>query len=93
MKGRKRSVFLLSRRIWRRPFAAIRKAAPLADFIELRVDYMRNPELQQLLKGRRKPFIVTNRRREEGGRFQGNEGARVRILEEAVGLGADYVRY
>jgi 3-dehydroquinate dehydratase type I len=71
--------------------AAIRNSAPSADLIELRVDYMRNPELQQLLKGRRKPFIVTNRRREEGGRFQGDEGARVRILEEAVDLDVDYV--
>ena len=70
---------------------AIRKATPLADLIELRVDYMRNPELPQLLNGRRKPFIVTNRRREEGGRFQGDEGARVRILEEAVRLDVDYV--
>jgi 3-dehydroquinate dehydratase type I len=70
---------------------AIRKSTPLADLIELRVDYMRNPDLPQLLKGRRKPFIVTNRRREEGGRFQGDEGARVRILEEAVGLDVDYV--
>jgi 3-dehydroquinate dehydratase/shikimate dehydrogenase len=70
---------------------AIRKSTPLADLIELRVDYMRNPELPQLLNGRRKPFIVTNRRREEGGRFQGDEGARVRILEEAVRLDVDYV--
>lgn len=70
---------------------AIRKANPLADLIELRVDYMRDPELPRLLKGRRKPFIITNRRREEGGKFQGDEGARVRILEEAVSLDVDYV--
>jgi 3-dehydroquinate dehydratase type I len=55
------------------------------------VDYMNNPELPRLLHGRRKPFIVTNRRREEGGQFQGDEEARVRILEEAVRLGVDYV--
>jgi 3-dehydroquinate dehydratase type I len=74
-----------------RALTAIRNSAPLADLIELRVDYMRNPELPHLLDGRRKPFIVTNRRREEGGRFQGDERARLRILEEAVGLGANYV--
>ena len=70
---------------------AIRKASPLADLLELRVDYMRNPDLAQLVKGRRKPFIVTNRRKEEGGRFQGDEKARGRILEEALSLGTDYV--
>ena len=70
---------------------AIREATPLADLLELRVDYMRNPELPRLLKARRKPFIITNRRREEGGRFQGDEKARGRILEEALSLGADYV--
>ena len=71
--------------------AAIKKATPLADLIELRVDYLKNPELSQLLHNRQKPFIVTNRRREEGGRFQGDEEARVRILKEAVRLGVDYV--
>ncbi len=71
--------------------ASIRKATPLADLIELRVDYLRDPELPRLLHDRRKPFIVTNRRREEGGRFQGDEEARVRILEEAVRLDVDYV--
>ncbi len=70
---------------------AIRKSTPLADLIELRVDYMRSPELPVLLDGRRRSFIVTNRRREEGGQVQGDEGARVRILEEAVRLDVDYV--
>lgn len=70
---------------------AIGKASPWADLIELRVDSVWDPDLSRLLKGRQKPFVVTNRRREEGGRFQGDEGVRVQILEEAVRLGVDYV--
>ncbi len=70
---------------------AIQKANGFGDLIELRMDYQDNPELAPLLEGREKPFIVTNRRKEEGGRYKGDEKERLRILEEALDLGADYV--
>jgi 3-dehydroquinate dehydratase type I len=43
-----------------------------------------------LAKGK-KPLIVTNRRREEGGRYEGDEKKRLAILREAADLGADFV--
>jgi len=70
---------------------AIGEAKGAADLIELRMDYVREPRLAGLLSGGWKPFIVTNRRKEEGGRYQGHEKKRLAILEEAIKLGADYV--
>ena len=70
---------------------AIKEANSLADLIELRVDYLKEPELAPFMKNRKKPFIITNRRKEEGGRYRGDEQERFRILKEAVELGAEYV--
>jgi 3-dehydroquinate dehydratase type I len=70
---------------------SIGEAHQWADLIELRVDYLRKPDLKSLMDGRGKSFIVTNRRKEEGGRYEGNERKRFRILREAVALGAEYV--
>jgi len=70
---------------------AVEEATPLADLIELRLDYLREPELETLIKVRQKPFIITNRRREEGGKYRGDEERRFRVLEEAIALDADYV--
>jgi len=70
---------------------AIKEANGLADLIELRMDYLRNSELMPLLKAGEKPFIITNRRKEEGGKCGSKEKSRFRILREAVELGAEYV--
>ncbi len=70
---------------------AIAAANAEADLIEIRVDYMRTPDLETLLGMAKKPVIVTNRRREEGGRFDGPEEIRLGILREAVDLGASFV--
>ena len=70
---------------------AIKQANPLADLIELRVDYLRNAELGLLFQNRKKPFIVTHRRKEEGGRYRGDERKRLGVLQEAIDLGIDYV--
>jgi len=70
---------------------AIKEANRLADIIELRMDYLRDSELGLLLNARGKPFIITNRRKEEGGKYRSNEKSRFRILREAIELGADYV--
>lgn len=72
-------------------FRAVKAANRLADLIELRVDYLRKPELEPLLRAGEKPFIVTNRRKEEGGKFRGGEKERLEILQRAVDLGAAYV--
>jgi 3-dehydroquinate dehydratase-1 len=58
---------------------------------ELRLDYLAHPDLPRLLRSPRGPVIVTNRLPGEGGRWQGEERDRQRLLEQAVSLGADYV--
>jgi 3-dehydroquinate dehydratase type I len=70
---------------------AIKQANRLADLIELRVDYLRNTGLGLLFQNRKKPFIVTHRRKEEGGRYRGDERKRLGVLQEAIDLGTDYV--
>ena len=75
----------------REAIKAVKEANRFADLVELRMDYLREPGLDILLKGRQKPFIVTNRRKGEGGRYWVHERKRVRILEEAIGLGAEFV--
>jgi 3-dehydroquinate dehydratase type I len=70
---------------------AIKEANRWADLIELRVDYLKEVKLSPLFENRQKPFIVTNRRREEGGKYRGEERKRVSVLQEAIGLRADYI--
>ncbi len=70
---------------------AMARGQPLSDLMELRVDYMKNPGLELLFQRRERPCIVTNRRKEEGGRYRGDEKSRRVILREAVHLGFDFV--
>ncbi len=70
---------------------AVEEGKRLADLIELRVDYLRNAELEKLLKAGERPLIVTNRRKAEGGRYRGDEKKRLAILRQAVDLGAAFV--
>jgi 3-dehydroquinate dehydratase type I len=70
---------------------AIKEANQRADLIELRVDYLKRLNLAPLIESRQKPIIVTHRREEEGGKYKGEEGKRVRVLEEAIDLEGDYI--
>ncbi len=70
---------------------AIKETNRLADLIELRVDYLKRVDLAPLLENRKKPFIVTNRREEEGGKYRGEERKRLSVLQEAIDLGGDYI--
>ncbi len=70
---------------------AIKEVNRWADLIELRVDYLRGVKLAPLLENRQKPFIVTHRRKDEGGQYKGDERKRLSVLLEAIDLGADYV--
>ena len=74
-----------------RAHTAIKEADRLADLIELRVDYLSGGDLGLLLGNRQKPLIVTNRRKEEGGRCRDEERKRLSVLEKAIDLGADYI--
>ncbi len=70
---------------------AIKEVNRWADLIELRVDYLRGVKLAPLLENRQKPFIVTHRRKDEGGQYKGDERKRLSVLLEAIDLGADYI--
>lgn len=62
-----------------------------ADLVELRLDGVSDPDVAGALAGRRLPAIVTCRPTWEGGRFDGSEEERRRILAEALARGAEYV--
>jgi 3-dehydroquinate dehydratase/shikimate dehydrogenase len=72
---------------------AARDGALDADLVELRLDSLAPGEIDVAgaLAGRRKPVVVTCRPEWEGGHFVGGEDERLRILGEAVRLGAEYV--
>ncbi len=76
--------------------SAMRRAAETgADMVECRLDYLdAAPDknaLQILLSDRPLPVIVTNRPTRQGGRFAGDESARLNVLAAAASLGADYI--
>lgn len=62
-----------------------------ADLVELRIDYMNNPDLRKLIPGAGLPVIVTNRCKEEGGYFDGCEEHRIAYLMAAASLYAAYL--
>jgi len=62
-----------------------------ADLIELRLDSVSDPDVRGALQGRRQAVIVTCRPAWEGGRFDGSEDERRRLLHEAIACGAEYV--
>jgi len=62
-----------------------------AELVELRLDLIAALDLPALLRAKTRPVIVTNRRREEGGAFDGPEEERIGILCQAVQEGAEYV--
>jgi 3-dehydroquinate dehydratase/shikimate dehydrogenase len=64
-----------------------------ADCLEVRLDYLRNPEESASAQWSRLPVpvIATCRGRERGGRFEGSIDDEIRILERAVDNGARMV--
>jgi 3-dehydroquinate dehydratase type I len=70
---------------------AMKEAEPWADLIELRADYLKQVKLAPFLESRQKPLIVTHRRNEEGGKYQGEERKRLSLLRDAIDLGTDYI--
>ena len=65
--------------------------AATADMVELRLDGVAKPDVVLALRGRQLPVIVTCRPTWEGGRFDGSEEERRRLLAEALEGGAEYV--
>ena len=70
---------------------AARDAVHGADLVELRLDGVRDLDVEGALAGRSAPVLVTCRPVWEGGRFNGSEEERGRILRRALELDADWV--
>ncbi len=69
----------------------MKRAFPVADILELRIDRIGDVNLKRLLERKKENILVTNRRKEEGGGFAGKEMERVALLREAASLGTGYV--
>jgi 3-dehydroquinate dehydratase / shikimate dehydrogenase len=84
---------LLCETVTGRTMEELRRArdASLADMVELRLDGVEQPDARGAIEGRRRPVIVTCRPRWEGGRFDGAEEERHRLLSEAFREGAEFV--
>jgi 3-dehydroquinate dehydratase/shikimate dehydrogenase len=70
---------------------AARDAVTIGEMVELRLDGVGDLDVAAVLKGRRVPVVVTCRPTWEGGRFEGQEDVRARILARALECGADFV--
>ncbi|MBI2647096.1 shikimate dehydrogenase [Candidatus Woesearchaeota archaeon] len=65
-----------------------------ANLIELRLDYLKRinfDELKKIIKKCKKPIVITNRKKDEGGFFNGNEKERIEVLKNAIKLNSDYI--
>jgi 3-dehydroquinate dehydratase/shikimate dehydrogenase len=67
-------------------------AAPQCDLLEVRLDrFGMAPDLGQLITAKPKPVIMSCRRAEDGGHWDGNEAERLAILRQCIVSKADYV--
>lgn len=65
--------------------------AAAGDMVELRLDGVADLDVGAALHGRRAPVVVTCRASWEGGRFDGSDDERRRILAQALAAGAEHV--
>ena len=76
---------------------ALKQAEKISDIIEVRIDFIKDindKNLKGIIDACRKnttKIIITNRKKEEGGKFELGEDERVRLLKKAVDFGAEYV--
>jgi 3-dehydroquinate dehydratase-1/3-dehydroquinate dehydratase/shikimate dehydrogenase len=70
---------------------AAKEAEAYADVIEIRLDSIANPAIDTFVRDIRTPLLFTNRPTWEGGSYNGDEGARVSVLLEAIQARAAYV--
>jgi len=71
-----------------RQFRLLKKKFDLA---EVRIDHIRDLDMEKLLTSPRPRVIITNRRWDEGGKFRGTATRQALILSHALDLGAEYV--
>ncbi len=62
------------------------------DIIELCIDHLiKEPDFKDLLSGVAKPVIISCRRKQDGGQWEGTEEERLMLLRQAIVAGPDYV--
>src|SRR5438132_2224366 len=67
-------------------------AARLGDLLEVRLDrFGKAPDLGELLAHKPKPVILSCRRQQDGGDWQGTEEERLALLRQCIAHKADYV--
>ena len=69
------------------------KKSKEADLIEIRLDYLKSSQyknIQRAIKKSKKHFIITCRKKNEGGFFEGSEKQRLKIIEKFMDIPADY---
>lgn len=69
----------------------IRRYDGQCPILEIRLDYLADPRLPNLPPSRRSELIATCRTPRQGGRFRGEESARLRLLAEAAAAGFDWL--
>src|SRR5262245_6569469 len=67
-------------------------AAPQCDLIEVRLDrFAKAPDFAELLQAKPKPVIMSCRRKQDGGDYDGPEEERLMLLRQCIVSKADYV--
>ena len=67
-------------------------AAPQCDLLEVRLDrFAKAPDVGELLAHKPKPIILSCRRRQDGGDWDGSEEERLALLRQCIVSKADYV--
>ena len=69
----------------------LQQAAPGCALVEIRGDHLAAEELAALVSGTKRPVIVTIRRVDEDGGFEGTETERRRLLLGALAAGAGFI--
>ena len=70
----------------------ILNACRFADVVELALDHLiKEPDVKDLIEGFDKPIIVSCRRKEDGGKFEGSEQERMSLLRQAIVAGPAYI--
>ena len=70
----------------------ILNACRYADVVELALDHLiKEPDVKDLITGFDKPIIVSCRRQQDGGKFDGSEQERMALLRQAIVAGPAYI--
>jgi 3-dehydroquinate dehydratase/shikimate dehydrogenase len=70
----------------------ILNAMRYADIVEVALDHLvKEPDVKDLIEGWDKPIIISCRRKEDGGQWDGSEADRLMLLRQAIVAGPDYI--